>query len=109
MLVLALAQAVGGSEGRPSRVCICSLCRVSDDTVSLTERDRGCTLEAGRVELSEPADVRRESTIEETRFVNGDGESSSSLSLQPRPVVRPIPPRSKVPSRCLTRLLTVSR
>lgn len=115
VLVLVLDQAVGGSDGRASRVRICPLCRAKFvDIVSLTERDNGCAAEDVRLgcpvlELRELADVRRESTSEEIRRVKGDGASSSSLSLQPSPVVRPMPPRSRVPSRCLTRRFTVSR
>lgn len=37
------------------------------------------------------------------------GASSSSESLQPRPVVRPMPPRRVLPSRWRTRRLGVSR
>ena len=38
----------------------------------------------------EPVDICR---------TRGDGASSSSLSLHPRPVVSPMPPRSSLPSR----------
>ena len=111
VLVRALDHAVGGSDGCLSRARIWALCRarVSDDVVSLTERPSGCALDAGLIDPSELADVRLESTKDDTRFVSGDGASSSSLSLQPSPVVRPMPPLNKVPSRCLTRLLAVSR
>jgi hypothetical protein len=42
-------------------------------------------------------------------LVNGFGTSSSSLSLQPNPVVGPIPPRRSLPSRWRTRRRVVSR
>jgi hypothetical protein len=42
-------------------------------------------------------------------LVNGLGASSSSLSLHPRPVVSPIPPRRSLPSRWRTRRRVVSR
>lgn len=54
------------------------------------------------------ADERRERLSAERRRVSGEGASSSSLSLHPKPVVRPIPPLNNLPSRCLTRLLGVS-
>lgn len=54
------------------------------------------------------ADERRERFRAERRRVSGEGASSSSLSLHPKPVVRPIPPLNNLPSRCLTRLLGVS-
>lgn len=56
----------------------------------------------------EVADERRERSRAERRRVSGEGASSSSLSLQPKPVVRPMPPLNNLPSRCLTRLLGVS-
>ena len=49
------------------------------------------------------------SDCEDSLRTNGAGASSSSLSLQPRPVVRPIPPARSLPSRCRTRRFTVSR
>jgi hypothetical protein len=56
----------------------------------------------------EVADERRERLSAERRRVSGEGASSSSLSLHPKPVVRPMPPLNNLPSRCLTRLLGVS-
>lgn len=38
--------------------------------------------------------------------ISKDGDAY--LSLQPKPVVRPMPPLNNLPSRCLTRLLGVS-
>lgn len=39
------------------------------------------------------------SVMVDRRLVNGDGASSSSESLQPRPVVKPTPSRRSLPSR----------
>lgn len=44
-------------------------------------------------------DSERERVIFDTRRVKGEGASSSSLSLQPSPVVKPRPPRKSLPSR----------
>lgn len=82
--------------------------------MSLTDRESGCGVENERVgwnalDARELEDARRDSTSDEMRLVSGDGASSSSLSLQPRPVVSPIPPFSRLPSRCRTRRRTVSR
>lgn len=52
---------------------------------------------------------RRERFKEESRRVSGDGASSSSLSLQPRPVVSPTPSRSVSPSRCRSFRTRLSR
>jgi hypothetical protein len=46
---------------------------------------------------------------DEMRRVRALGASSSSESLQPRPVVSPMPPRRVLPSRWRTRRLGVSR
>lgn len=75
-------------------------------------RDSGCGERREEWEWEvdmEVADERRERLSLERRRVSGEGASSSSLSLQPKPVVRPIPPLKSLPSRCLTRLLGVSR
>ena len=61
-------------------------CRDSEEDVDGDER-----MLAGR-------DLRPTVVLESLR-VRGEGASSSSLSLQPRPVVRPIPPLSSFPSR----------
>lgn len=42
-------------------------------------------------------------------LVSSEGASSSSLSLQPRPVVKPIPPLNSLPSLCRTLRRGVSR
>jgi len=52
---------------------------------------------------------RRERFKEESRRVSGDGASSSSLSLQPRPVVSPTPSRNVSPSRCRSFRTRLSR
>lgn len=78
----------------------------SEDTVL-------CVLESGEgpavCDLIEATEVARDKAIDDSRRVRGDGESSSSLSLHPSPVVRPIPPRRSLPSLCLLRRLKVSR
>lgn len=72
-----------------------------------------CPLYVRETELTLRRDVaeaaRFLSDCEESWRTSGTGASSSSLSLQPRPVVRPIPPRRSLPSRCRTRRCTVSR
>lgn len=117
VLPLARPHAVGGSGGRGRamrawwRASVCAALV----SVSLTERASGCFGAAGdgwEEEGRGPssvADARRERTMRERRRVSGDGESSSSESLQPRPVVRPMPPRRSLPSRWRTRRLGVSR
>lgn len=75
----------------------------TDLRVSLTER-LGARLDPLPLGLRTFSDPFRDSAREERRRVNGDGASSSSLSLQPRPVVSPIPPRNSFPSRWRTRL-----
>lgn len=80
-------------------------------------------------DLREELDALEFSVTEDRRRVRGDGASSSSLqsntnqtprvstllkkhtdlSLQPRPVVNPIPPRNNLPSRWRCLRLTVSR
>lgn len=78
----------------------------ADTVLCVLDRGEGTAADCDRIEATE--DVR-ESAIDERRRVRGDGESSSSLSLHPNPVVRPIPPRKSLPSLCRLRRLTVSR
>lgn len=54
-------------------------------------------------------DPERWRLSDEMRRVRALGASSSSESLQPRPVVRPMPPRRVLPSRWRTRRMGVSR
>ena len=91
------------------------------------ERGWGCEREL-RADLSDAADDWRERERCESRLVRGDGASSSSLrqgvndqriletkcsvthlSLHPSPVVSPIPPRKRRPSRWRTLRRIVSR
>ena len=51
------------------------------------------------VERKFDTDLERLSASDDTRLVNGEGASSSSLSLHPSPVVSPRPPRNSFPSR----------
>lgn len=115
-----LAHAVGGTEPMPEPELTLELtegrmrawCRARLSaalaSVSLTDRASGCGARAV-VDTSEPAEVRLDSTREEICLVKGDGASSSSLSLHPRPVVSPRPPRRSRPSRWRTRRRVVSR
>lgn len=57
----------------------------------------------------EEAEGRLERLSDEMRRVSAEGASSSSLSLQPKPVVKPTPPFSNLPSRCLVLRMGVSR
>jgi hypothetical protein len=101
--------------------------RSSSDSIrapELYDLDRGCRC-TEPVVLTDEADDRRERLSVDRRRVSGDGASSSSLedylalgdmsyemyylSLQPRPVVRPIPPFNNRLSRCLTLRIGVSR
>lgn len=99
----------------------------------MSEKERDSALCDEALTLRETAEDCRERVIEESRRVNGEGASSSSLSgkncqkeilvetgiardctrthlsLHPSPVVRPIPPLSVEPSRCRTRRRGVSR
>ena len=97
-------QAVGGAEeGRAFGSTPNSSVPLLDTCPPLYERDTEFRLRDDIAEArfwSEPVDIWR---------TKGDGASSSSLSLHPRPVVRPMPPRSSLPSRWRTRRLTVSR
>lgn len=81
-------------------------------TLCEIERDNGCGKHGCEwedlEEWIEEEDVRRVRTIRDSLRVSAEGASSSSLSLHPRPVVRPMPPFSSFPSRCLVRLLGVS-
>ena len=100
--------------GRPSE----------DKDVTETEADRAVPglrrsgrAGGGEVRSRDSPDAGRESEVDGRRAievwmrrrVSADGASSSSLSLQPRPVVNPMPARNNCPSRCRRLRLTVSR
>ena len=71
--------------------------RSSSRPISLKCRDSEEDVE-GDERILVGRDLRPTVVLESLR-VRGDGASSSSLSLQPRPVVRPMPPLSSLPSR----------
>ncbi len=88
------SHAVGGAdEGRAFGSTPNSSVPLLETCPPLYERDMELRLREDIADARfwrEPVDICR---------TKGDGASSSSLSLHPRPVVRPMPPRSSLPSR----------
>jgi hypothetical protein len=82
-----------------------------DDTLVLSRFEDMEQRESVCVDWRERCEAGRDwalaKSTEDRRRRSGDGASSSSLSLQPSPVVKPTPSRRLRPSRCLTlRLLS---
>ena len=98
-------QDVGGIEGLDLAIGLRGIGGISSSSWSvplLCDRERVD-------DLRDDVDFCLERLSVESRRVRGDGASSSSLSLHPRPVVNPIPAFNCLPSLWRTRRCGVSR